>query len=127
MKTSATLFRWLPRMLCILAIVFISLFAADAFNSKLSFWKQLGGFFIHLIPSFILLAILILAWKNEFWGGILFIVAGGICAPVLFNSNFHVSQSVVKSLGVMIALVLPFIIVGILFIISHYKGKKNPT
>ena len=65
MKTSIRVFHWLPRIICILAILFVSLFAADAFAPGLTIWQQLGAFFIHLIPSFILLSLLIVAWKWE--------------------------------------------------------------
>ncbi|MCU0368442.1 MAG: hypothetical protein MUF39_06395, partial [Cyclobacteriaceae bacterium] len=42
---------WASRVLGILAILFISLFALDAFGSGLSIWQQIGGFLIHMIPS----------------------------------------------------------------------------
>jgi len=94
MKTTIRVFQWLPRAICILAILLISLLAADAFAPGLTIWQQLGGFLIHLIPSFILLAILIVAWKWEFIGGILIVT-------------------------------FPFVVAGILFIISHFMNKKN--
>jgi len=54
---------WLPRILCIIAILFISLFALDAFQPDLTIWQQLEAFLMHLIPSFILLILLLIAWK----------------------------------------------------------------
>ena len=70
MKTSIRLIHWIPRVICILAILFISMFAADAFAPELTIWQQLGAFLMHLIPSFILLALLIVAWKWELIGGV---------------------------------------------------------
>jgi len=73
MKTSIKILHWTPRIICILAILFISMFAIDSFAPDLTIWQQLGGFLIHLIPSFILIAILIIAWKwkklavSSFW------------------------------------------------------------
>jgi hypothetical protein len=67
---------WLPRILVIIFILFISLFALDAFSEPNSFWMNLAGFLIHLIPSFILIGILIFAWKFEEYGGILFFFLG---------------------------------------------------
>ena len=64
---------WLPRVLCILAILFISLFALDSFDPKLPASRQWQEFFMHLIPSFILIIILIIAWKWEWVGTALFI------------------------------------------------------
>ena len=76
MKTSIRVFHWLPRIICILALLFISMFAADSFAPGQTIWQQIGAFLIHLIPSFILLALLIAAWKWEFIGGIIFIIMG---------------------------------------------------
>jgi len=123
MKKSITLIHWLPRIICILAILFISMFAADAFEPGLSIWQQLGAFFMHLIPSFILLAILILAWKREFAGGIVFIIIGLVLTPFIFNMNYKMNESIWMSLGIIMTITFPFILVGILFIVSH-KLKK---
>jgi hypothetical protein len=125
MKTSIRIFHWLPRILCILAILFISLFAADAFKPGLTIWQQLGGFLMQLIPSFILLALLIVAWKWECIGGIIFIVIGLGLSPFIFMHNYNMNHSVGMSLGIILMITFPFVVVGILFIISHYKKKKN--
>ena len=123
MKKSYTIFYWLPRIICILAILFISMFAADAFEPGLTIWQQLGAFFMHLIPSFILLVILILAWYKELLGGIIFIIIGLVLTPFIFNHNYKMNESVWMSLGIIMTITFPFILVGILFIVSH-KLKK---
>lgn len=125
MKKSAKIFYWLPRILCILAILFVSLFALDAFSPELSIWQQIGGFLIHLIPSFILLALLILAWKREFIGGIIFIIIGLGLSPIVFSHNYRMNHSIFMSLGIILTITIPFAIVGVLFIISHFKRKKS--
>lgn len=125
MKTSIRVFHWLPRIICILAILFVSLFAADAFSPGLTIWQQLGGFFIHLIPSFILLALLIVAWKWEFIGGIIFTIIGLGLSPFIFQRNYNMNHSIGMSIGIILAITFPFVIVGILFIVSHSLKKKN--
>ena len=125
MKTSIRLFHWLPRILCIVAILFISLFAADAFAPGLTVWQQLGAFFIHLIPSFILLAFLIIAWKWELIGGIIFMVIGLGFSPVIFMLNYHRNHSLRLSLVIILTITIPFVVVGILFLVNH-RLKKNP-
>ena len=124
MPKSIKISHWLPRALCILAILFVSMFALDAFSPELSFWQQIMAFLIHLIPSFILLALLILAWKKEFIGGIIFTIIGLGLTPVIFSHNYRMNHSVVMSLGVILTITIPFVLVGILFIVSHFK-KKN--
>lgn len=123
---SIKLFHWLPRIICILAILFVSLFASDAFSPGLTIWQQLGAFFMHLIPSFILLAFLIIAWKWELIGGIILAVIGLVTSPFIFMLNHGRNHfSIGASLGVVLVISFPFIVVGILFIISHYLKKKN--
>ncbi|WP_243347737.1 hypothetical protein [Parabacteroides sp. FAFU027] len=117
---------WAPRIICILAILFISIFALDAFNPTFTLWQQLSGFFIHLIPSFILLALLILSWKKELLGGILFTLIGCILSPVIYQHNFSMNHSVLMSLGIILIITVPFVVVGVLFIISHFLKKDNP-
>jgi hypothetical protein len=126
MKTSTKVLHWLPRILCILAILFITFFSLDVFGPGLTFWQQLGGFLIHNIPSFVLLAFLILAWKRELSGGIIFIILGLIFYVLVYLLNHYRNHfSVGRSLVNAAMIALPFVIVGILFIISHYRKKKE--
>lgn len=124
MKTSLKVFHWLPRIICICAILFISMFALDSFEPGLTIWQQLGHFFVHLIPSLILLALLILAWKWEKTGGIIFMIIGLVFSPVIFLKNYHMNHSFWISLSVILMITIPFVIVGILFIVSHSLKKK---
>ena len=124
MKKYIKVFHWLPRILCILAILFVSLFAADAFAPELTIWQQLGAFVIHLIPSFILIAFLIVAWKWEYIGGIIFIIIGLGLSPFVFIHNYKMNDSIWMSLGIIVAITIPFALVGVLFVISHFKKKK---
>jgi len=125
MKKSIKVFHWLPRIICILAILFISLFAADAFVPELTIWQQIGDFLIHLIPSFILVALLVVAWKWEYIGGIIFIVIGLGFSPIIFIHNHNMNHSVWMSLGIILAITIPFVIVGVLFIVNHFRKKRN--
>lgn len=113
MKTSVKVLHWTPRIICILAILFISLFALDSFSPDLTIWQQIGAFLLHLIPSFVLIFVLIVAWKWEFIGGIIFTLIGLGFSPVIFLHNYKMNQSVWISLSI------------ILFIMSHNKKKKN--
>ena len=82
-------FHRLPRIICILAILFVSMFAADAFEPGLTIWQQLGGFFMHLIPTYVLIAALVVAWKWELVGGIVFLVIGLGLSPFVLNLNYN--------------------------------------
>ncbi|MBT3406029.1 hypothetical protein HN419_02570 [Candidatus Woesearchaeota archaeon] len=67
------------------------------------------GFLIHLIPSFILIALIILAWKYEIIGGISFIILG-----IIFTIFFKTYKDPITILLIS----LPPIITGILFILN---------
>jgi hypothetical protein len=125
MKSTDRIIYWTPRIICILAILFISLFAADSFDSRLTLGQQLTAFLIHLIPSFILLAFLIIGWKWELVGGIIFTAVGFGFAPFIFMKNYHMNQSIWMSLGIILMINVPFIIAGILFIIGYYRKKRS--
>ena len=126
MKTTIKILHWTPRIISILAILFISVFALDSFSPNLTIWQQIGAFLIHLIPSFVLLVILIVAWKWELIGGILFTLIGVVFTPFIYVHNYKMNQSVWMSLFIILVITVPFIITGILFIVSHYKKRKKP-
>ena len=125
MKTTIRIFHWLPRIICILAILFISMFAADAFAPGLTIWQQLRDFLMHLIPSFVLVAALIVAWKRELIGGIIFIVIGLGLSPFVYSLNYNRTHSVGTSLEIILMITFPFVVVGILFLVSHWLKKHN--
>ncbi len=118
------LLHWTPRIICILAILFVSIFALDAFGEGMTLWQQIKAFLMHLIPSFVLLIILIVAWKFELVGGIIFTLIGVIFSPIIFIHNLNMNDSVWISFGIIITITFPFIVTGVLFIISHYQKKK---
>ena len=124
MNTSIKVFHWLPRIICILAILFVSMFAADAFEPGLTIWQQIGNFFMHLVPSFILIALLVIAWKWELLGGISLMILGIVLSPFIFNLNYHRNHSVNISLLIILTITFPFILAGIFFIISYFLKKK---
>jgi hypothetical protein len=127
MKTSVRILMWIPRVIGILAILFIMLFSFDVFGSGEPVYKQILAFLMHNIPAFILAALLVFAWINEFTGGIVFTVIGVLFTAFLFYFNFNRTNSVWVGVQVALMLGLPFIIAGVLFILSHYAKKKNLT
>lgn len=124
MKTKKGILYWTPRILCILAILFISMFALDSFSPNLTIWQQIGAFLMHLIPSFILLAFLLVAWKWEFIGGLIFIAIGLVTSPFIFIHNYRMNHSIWWSLNTILFITVPFIIVGVLFLINYKRRRK---
>lgn len=125
MKPGTKFLHWTPRILGILAILFISMFAMDAFGPNKTLWQQIADFLMHMIPSFVLIAFLLIAWKWELAGGIIFILIGLVFSPIIFMHNYRMNHSVYMSLNVLLFITFPFILVGILFVLSYYKKKKE--
>jgi len=125
MKTSTKVLYWAPRILCILAILFVSLFALDSFSSERTFWQNTAAFLMHLIPSFVLLAVLIISWKWEKVGGIILTIVGLAWTVFVFILNYKRTHSVATSLLIILMVALPFVLAGILFILSYYSKKKE--
>lgn len=126
MRPSVKFLHWTPRIICILSILFISMFAADSFEQGNTIWQQLASLPLHLIPTFILTALLIIAWKWEYLGGLLFMLVGIASSPFIFMLNHNRNHfSIGQCIGIIAMINLPFVIVGILFIISHNRKKKE--
>lgn len=70
-----TLF-WAPRALSMAFIAFLSLFALDVFSEGYGFWKTVLALTMHLTPVFVLIAVLLLAWRWEWVGAALYAAAG---------------------------------------------------
>lgn len=87
--------------------------------------RTISEFLIHLVPSLILLAILIIAWNRERIGGIILTIAGGAWCIFVFILNLRRTHSILVSLEIILMLCIPFVVAGILFIISYYRKKKE--
>ncbi len=73
MNTSTKrLFFWAPRILGILFALFSSLFALDVLGEGYGFWETILALLIHLVPTYIVVIALIVAWRWEWVGAILF-------------------------------------------------------
>lgn len=59
---------WTPRVLSILFICFISMFALDVFVEGRPWTEILVALLMHLIPAYVLILILVLAWRRPWVG-----------------------------------------------------------
>ncbi|MBN1117638.1 MAG: hypothetical protein JXA77_10555 [Bacteroidales bacterium] len=116
---------WTPRIISVLAIIFVSLFALDAFHADTPVWRQVADFFIHLIPSFILIGLLILAWRWPLLGGVIIALIGLVFSPIIFIHNYNMNHSIGMSLSVILMITFPFILAGILFILDYFRLRKS--
>ncbi len=84
---------WCPRILCLLFALFLSLFALDVFGEHYGFWKTILALFMHLIPTWIVLVVLVLSWRWAWIGGVLFPALGALYLITAWG-RFHWSAYV---------------------------------
>jgi hypothetical protein len=101
------------------------MFALDAFEPGQTIWHQVLAFTIHLIPSFILTALLIVAWKWEKTGGIILLIVGLAFGFFIFRLNYRHHHNLWSSISIVMAMAFPFALSGVLFILSHYLKNKD--
>ncbi len=112
---------WIARILCIAAILFVSMFAFDSFEHGHSLLEKLGAFAMHMIPSIVLALVLLLAWYNERAGGFLILFIALATAPYIYQMNFARTGSALVAFQVIAMINLPFLIVGVLFLVSYFR------
>lgn len=119
-KKISELLYWSPRILGIIFIIFLLMFSLDVFGEGLNTWQTIIGLFVHNIPALILLITLIVSWKYEIVGGVVFIFAGLFYVLMLaINPNFKWFMiSWITVIG------FPAFLIGILFTINWIKKLK---
>ncbi len=106
---------WTPRVLCILLAMFLSVFALDVFSEGYGLWQTIGTLLLHLVPTFIMFIALVIAWRWEWVGAVLFI-ALALFYLVLTWGRFHWSAY----LGIS----GPLALIGVLFLFNwKYRAQ----
>jgi len=110
---------WTPRILSIIFIAFLALMSLDIFDMHLGFWGTVLGLFMHNIPALILLAVLLISWKYEIVGGVIFILAGLLYIALLMRNPFEWYMLIwaIEISGIAF-------IIGALFLVGWHKKKK---
>jgi len=107
---------WIPRILAILAILFMMMFSMDCFGEYASLEDKMTCFLMHNIPSLVCIIALVIAWKWEIAGGILFILVF-IASGIQFGSFTGNYASLI--------IIGPFLMCGILLFLHDYMKKKQ--
>ncbi len=114
---------WIPRILSILLIAFLAFMSFDVITEDAIIWEILLGLFIHNIPAIILLIVLIISWKHEIVGGIVFNLAGLFYIATLIFVFKGMTWLDILINGSLISGVA--FIVGILFLINWFKKGRS--
>ena len=104
---------WSPRALALMMTAFLSLFAFDAFSEGRPLGQALVAFVIHLTPAFVLLSVVIVAWRWEWIGALAFI---GLAA-VYANMARHRFDWILLISG-------PLVIIGLMYLWTWWKRDE---
>jgi hypothetical protein len=107
---------WFPRILAILAILFMIMFSLDSFGGNDPLGRQLLGFLMHNIPALVLIIALVIAWKYEILGGVIFILLF-IALGIFFKSFSGNSGSLM--------IITPFLLAGAMFILHEVLSARS--
>ncbi len=105
----------------ILFLLFLALFSLDIFEMNLGFWGTIVGLFMHNIPVFILTILLIISWRYEIVGGIVFILAGILYVTMLVINILMNPPYQWYMLSWSITIAGPAFFIGILFLITWFN------
>lgn len=113
----------IPKIAGLLFVAFLALFSLDVISPEYGIGQIMLGLLIHNIPVFILLAVILVAWRYEIVGAVVFVLAGILyISLIVFNVINHQFAWYVVSWS--------FVIAGPAFVVSYmyfycWKKKKQ--
>ncbi len=113
-RTVSRVLFWSPRTLSMLFVVFLSLFSLDVFSEGGGFWRTLAAFAIHEIPAGIVLAGLLLAWRWEWIGTVVYL--GAAAAYGVFSLPRHPDW--------FLGIGGPLVLIALLFLLNWAKRSE---
>ncbi len=117
---------WSPRVLSIAFIVFLSLFALDVFDGRHGFWQTALALIMHLIPVFVLITVLILAWRWEWIGAALYAAAGLLYVAWVVSMSRPVPP-MVRLIWILVIAGPAFVIAGLFLANWLKRSELHPT
>jgi hypothetical protein len=108
--TAKQVLLWAPRVLGIIFAVFLGLFALDVFSEGYSIAETILALLMHLIPTFLVIIALGIAWRWERIGAILFIALAIIYILVSAGGSWVISA--------------PLFVIGGLFLVDWIFERK---
>ncbi len=114
------IFLYTPRVLAILFIVFLSSFSLDVFGDpNAGVMDTALAFLIHNIPSIVLTLSLILSWRYELIGAVVFTLSALAFSLLIISDGASRNE-----FGTIFIISGPCLIIGILFYIVWHRKKR---
>ena len=108
---------WTPRALALGLAAFFSLFALDVFAEHTGVWPTLAALAMHLVPAAIVAAALVIAWRWELTGGVIFVALGMTYVVLMTQSSIHWSAH--------LTVTLPLLLIGLLFVAGWALRRRD--
>jgi len=115
---------WTPRILAIVFILFIAMFSLDIFDGNYGFWGTILGLFMHNIPTMILIILVVISWRHELAGAIIFILTGMLYITMLLRTVLMNQPHQWFKLFWSLIISCPAFLIGILFYLGWIKKKR---
>ncbi len=110
---------WTPRILCLAFAAFLSIFAIDVFGMPFNFWQKMHALFMHLIPTWVVLAVLALVWRREWVGALLFPLLAVVHLATKWGQLDWSAYVMIEG---------PLVLLGIFFWFNwQYRGELRPS
>ncbi len=116
MKNYSTTIKWTARIMTMAFAALISIFAMDVFGEGYGFWQTILALFMHLIPTFFIILVLVFSWKWELVGGIIFPLLGLAYIILAWGKFALVAYLFISG---------PLFILGILYTLGWYLKKSG--
>jgi hypothetical protein len=119
---------WTPRILGLVFVAFLMLFSLDVFDSATTASDIAIGLFMHNIPALILLAVVIIAWRHELVGAIVFALFSlwyitQLAVTVAMNPGTDMNAGMAIAWSLQIS--GPALLTAILFFIGWRRKRKK--
>ena len=112
------LFHWVPRILGLLLVCFIGMFAMDVFGEGFGFWNTVLALVMHLIPALIAAGVLVIAWRWETAGGLLYLAAA-VTHAILMGARLSPAN--------VLLIAGPVALIGLMFIADAVYRSRHTT
>lgn len=113
-KTLKQTMLWTPRITAILFALFLSLFALDIFEMDLTVGETIVGLLIHLIPTILLTIAIVLAWRWE-WVGTVVFAGWAIFYATTAHGQHWITYTIIAGIP---------LVIGIVFLLDWVYRKE---
>jgi len=99
---------WSPRICSIVLVAFMSLFALDVFEEGYSPGEMLLAFLMHMLPMIALAIVLVIAWRREWIGAVIFGLAGVMISVLTLSRG-------IQGVATILVLGAPLVMIALLY------------